>query len=454
MKGMCKMGTYRNNELQYLEDSFYKDSNEMIVVYGQKYVGTDEIIREYLKDKTSITLSACEATTRQQCYMWAQHLADMGLNLSDYPSFIEIMDVIQSIHNNKFVLIIENFDYLLRTDASSFEALVQLINSACNVQILLISSAVSFIENSMVERIGRSALNINGFLKIKPLPFKALCEYFYNSSKEECLQIYSILGGYKELWYYFDINRSVKENIELNILNPYSFLHKEALNILNDELRELNVYSTILKSLADDMNKLNEIHEHTSFSRAKISVYLKNLMELEVVEKMYSIETQGRENTKKGMYRISHPFIRFYFTFIHGMHIKQGDENNYLKTYILGKLRAYTASVFEDICTEYFVTKNAEQKLAFPYNRIGKWLGKAGTIPVIADAGSHYMAGYCSYEKPIMTNDDYEWFTYLLTQAQIKPSFIYLFAISGFDEKILLESKIKGNIKTVILEDF
>ena len=64
------------------------------------------------------------------------------------------------------------------------------------------------------------------------------------------------------------------------------------------------------------------------------------------------------------------------------------------------------------------------------------------------------MAGYCSYDKPIMTYEDYEWFEYLLMQAQVEPSFVYLFAITGFDEKILLESKIKGTVKTVVLEDF
>lgn len=448
------MGTYRNNELQYLEDSFNKDSNEIIVIYGHKYVGTDEVIKEYLKDKTSITLSACDATARQQCYLWAGFLRDNGITISDYPSFIEIMESVSGITQEKLVLLVEDFDLLIKSNADSFEAFLHLINMECNVQVLLVSSSISFIENSLVPRIGRNAHAINGFLKIKPLSYSALCEYFYNNSKEECLQIYAILGGYKELWYYFDTNRSVSENIIKNILNPLSCLHKEALNILNTELRELNVYGTILKSLAENMNKLNDIYDHTGFSRAKISVYLKNLMELEVVEKMYSIDTPGRDNTKKGIYRISHPFIRFYYTYMHGMNIKPGSEEFHYKKYIQNTLRTYAESVFEDVCSEYFIKKNNEQTLAYPYDRIGKWLGKAGTIPVLADCGANYMAGYCSYDKPIMTYEDYEWFEYLLMQAQVEPSFVYLFAITGFDEKILLESKIKGTVKTVVLEDF
>lgn len=54
---------------------------------------------------------------------------------------------------------------------------------------------------------------------------------------------------------------------------------------LSEESRETAVYDTILATLADGRHgKLNDMYAHTGFSRAKISVYLKNLMELELVE--------------------------------------------------------------------------------------------------------------------------------------------------------------------------
>ena len=47
------------------------------------------------------------------------------------------------------------------------------------------------------------------------------------------------------------------------------------------------------------------MYAHTGFSRAKISVYLKNLMELELVEKVLP-----------GTYEICNAFVRFYFCFL------------------------------------------------------------------------------------------------------------------------------------------
>ena len=59
-------------------------------------------------------------------------------------------------------------------------------------------------------------------------------------------------------------------------------------NYISIELRELSVYNTILAALASGNNKLNDLFLKTGFSRAKISVYMKNLMAFDVVEKVVS----------------------------------------------------------------------------------------------------------------------------------------------------------------------
>ena len=53
----------------------------------------------------------------------------------------------------------------------------------------------------------------------------------------------------------------------------------------------------------------------------KETVYLKNLMQLEIVEKVFSVDTEGRDNTKKGIYQIRHPYVHFYYTFFLLLHV-------------------------------------------------------------------------------------------------------------------------------------
>ena len=95
------------------------------------------------------------------------------------------------------------------------------------------------------------------------------------------------------------------ENIINNILKKECRLHEELALFIAEELREPAVYYTILSALASDCCKLNDIYKHTGFSRAKISVYLKNLLELEFVEKVSS-----------GTYQISNAYVKFYFRFL------------------------------------------------------------------------------------------------------------------------------------------
>ena len=79
----------------------------------------------------------------------------------------------------------------------------------------------------------------------------------------------------------------MEENLTTLFLEKNSFLPELMIKWLAEELRETAVYNTILATIADEKNgKLNAMYARTGFSRAKISVYLKNLMELELVEKV------------------------------------------------------------------------------------------------------------------------------------------------------------------------
>ena len=140
-----------------------------------------------------------------------------------------------------------------------------------------------------------------------------MMEYFSGFSMEQCIEAYAVLGGIPGLWNHFSDKLSIKENICRNILDSKAFLFGEGQRMVEEELRETGVYNTILSSIAAGNHKLNDLYLHTEFSRAKISVYLKNLMELELVEKIFSYDTEGKANTQKGIYRISNHFVHFYF---------------------------------------------------------------------------------------------------------------------------------------------
>ena len=106
------------------------------------------------------------------------------------------------------------------------------------------------------------------------------------------------MGGLPGLWRLLYPQNSAEENLIRLLLQRNSFLPELMIKWLSEESRETAVYDTILAMLADGRHgKLNDMYAHTGFSRAKISVYLKNLMELELVEKVLGYDFEGYERT-------------------------------------------------------------------------------------------------------------------------------------------------------------
>lgn len=225
---------------------------------------------------------------------------------------------------------------------------------------------------------------------------------------------------------------------------------------MEEELRETGVYNSILAVIAQGHHKLNELYLHTGFSRAKISVYLKNLMELELVEKVYSFDQEGIEGTQKGIYQITNHFVNFYFTFLYPnlSSLEMMGAEEFYDQFIAPFLMKYARESFGSVCRQAVSKWNRQGELPFSVGRVSRWVGKMGNIDVIAqNEDGQTLIGICSYERAAMPFEDYEWLLFCAKKARIRTDFIYLFSLGRFDEKLQLEARIKKNLKLVCLDE-
>ncbi|MBR4413014.1 MAG: ATP-binding protein, partial [Lachnospiraceae bacterium] len=185
--------------------------------------------------------------------------------------------------------------------------------------------------------------------------------------------------------------------------------------------------------------KLNDIYLHTGFSRAKISVYLKNLMSLDTVEKVSSFDTPGNENTMKGVYRISNPIVNFWYKFIypHESYLELMTPERFYDTFINDNIPDFLKEALPLICKEYLTLLNKKHGLPIKITKSGEWVGKSGTIHFIGkDEHRNILAAYCALGSDPMNYSEFEWFDYCLKEAKIKADYIYLFSKNGFDEDL------------------
>ncbi len=359
----------------------------------------------------------------------------------------------------KKVIIIDEFQYIVKSGSQFMESAVKLIHGlpkGIEVMFILCSSSIGWVENGMIAKLGDTAYELSGLLKVKELGFDTMMEFFPGFSREQGIEAYAVLGGMPGFWKQFDDKSGIKENICRYILNKDSSLYEEGQRIVERELREMGVYNTILAAMAAGHNKLNDLYLQTGFSRAKISVYLKNLIELELVEKVFSYDTEGKANTQKGIYRISNHFVHFYFTFLYPnlSSLETLTPGEFYNKYIGLTFKNYVANYFRTICRQCIERWNKWGRLPFKVNRIGEWVGKFGNIDVVAQGeGEKTLISVCNWERPVMRYDDYEWLLFCAEKAKLKADYVYLFSIQRFDEKLNLEARIKHNLKLISLDD-
>ncbi|MBD5547394.1 MAG: ATP-binding protein [Lachnospiraceae bacterium] len=449
----------RTSELKYLNTYYDRAGSQIMVVYGERNVGKTFLLRQFTKDKSCFYYRARSASEREQRYQWRCELEKEGRKLPKYPSFTDIFSMILSDQDEKVIMIVDEFQYIVKSGDTFMKELADFVNHMpqnTSVMFLLCSSSIGWVENSMVTRIGEAAYGLSGFLKVRELDFEMMMEFFPAFSMEQSIETFAILGGVPGFWKCFDDRLGVKENICRSILNQASFLYGEGQRIGKEELREMGVYNTILASIAAGHHKLNDLYQHTGFSRAKISVYLKNLIELELVEKIFSYDTEGKANAQKGIYRISNHFVHFYFTYLYPnlSSLEQLTPGEFYNKYIEPTFRKYVAEYYKKVCRQYVEKWNRWERLPIKAERIGEWVGKLGTIDIIAQSKSgETMISICNWDKPMMRYDDYEWLLFCAEKAGIRADYIYLFSVRSFDEQLNLEANVKHNLRLISMDE-
>lgn len=445
----------RNEELNTLNDYFEKNESNIVVLYGEQLVGTTSLWREFAKGKDATYLKAVPSSGREQAYLFAKALNWNGETDFDY-SYTSILESILSATNHnkseKKLLIISDFHYLIQANSTFLDELTAFIGKIRfenKVTVLLVTNRPAWVEDQFVHELLLRKVKIGGFLKIKPLQFLDIVCMMNTEEFDKLMAFYAILGGLSDGYEHFTPALSLRQNIVGTFLLPGGVYRNYGMDLIRSELREPAVYATILASLAEGRNKLNDLYLHTGFSRAKISVYLKNLSELSIVEKVKSYDTPGAENTKKGVYRIKNPIVKFYFTFLypHETELALIGEEEFYNTYIKDSIDNYCMEIFPTICEEFLCLANEREYLPIQFTKYGEWVGKTGTVDIIAqDKERQFLFGYCKKERGLLTYDEFIKLVSVTKETHLTPDYFYLFSLDGFDSQTLDELADRENV--------
>lgn len=446
----------RAAQIRSLKENYEAQGNSILLLYGRDGCEKEGMLRIYLQDKKHFYYRARQASAQEQYRQMAAEVEqtyDVKLQKGTYN---EIFNRIKSGDATKLVVVIDEFQYLVKKAPEFMDSLIKLRDKRLYpgpVQIILASSDVAWVEQELAVCLGERVKKIKETIKLQDLTFLDLVRAYPENTVSEVVQIYGVIGGVSSYVSRWNPKVDVRTNICRNVLSPYGWLHHEAEHYISLRLRELAVYETILSAIAAGNRKLNDLYHLTGFSRAKISVYLRNLMEMDVIEKADSFETGGDRNTQKGLYQIRDHYINFWFRFIYphlsDLYLLKPEE--FYDRYIAPDIDEYMNRYFVQVCMEYMELMNRVGKLPLQVTKLGTWIGKQGTADIVAqDAVRNTLVGSCNWSKPMMTAADVEGLEQTLKKARLSPKHIFLFTATEFAPELV---ELAGKDERFILVD-
>ena len=468
----------REAELKFLQDKFDNENGQLVVLYGRRRVGKTETLREFCKGKQHVFYSCTQSTDKVQLSKFSKHILKEDIPAKQYISeFADWESAFRSVldfpfGDQKKLLIIDEFPYMCKGNKSIPSVLQNLWDAELkdkNVMIVLCGSAMSFIEKELLAEKNPLYGRATGIYKMTEMGFYDAVKFFPNYSDKDKVLAYSILGGIPHYLRQFGSKLSLAENIKRNILTKGSVLYSEVDFLLHQELRETPIYNSIIEAVALGNTKLNDISQKSLVEdTSKTSVYLKNLIELGIVEREFSVDSKSKEkaNSNRGTYRLTDNFFRFWyaFGFTNFSQLEDGDVDGVYDYVIAPALHEFASFTFEDVCKEFVREMQKKNELPFRYSKMGRWTGKTTVrdkdapkgvrvaeteidILGIGKGGKEYLVGECKFK-----NTPFDYSEYLDTVTKLTPlkegaKFYYaLFSESGFDSKGVSEADNNDNI--------
>lgn len=458
----------REKELAFLESKYTAENGQLIVLYGRRRVGKTETLKEFCKNKPHVFFACRECTDKLQLRTFSEKMLKEDIPARRYISQFENWEqAFRSVTDlpsgdKKKLLIIDEFPYMCRGNTSIPSVLQNLWDEVLkdkNLMIVLCGSSMSFIEKELLSEKNPLYGRATGVYRMTEMDFYDAVKFFPDYSDTDKVIAYSVLGGIPHYLKQFDPKKSLAENIKNNILTKGCVLYSEVDFLLRQELRETPIYNSLIEAIALGNTKLNEISQKSLVDdTSKTSTYLRNLIQLGIVEREFSVDagTKERANTNRGTYKLTDNFFRFWYAFVFTNYseLEAGDVDGVFHYSVEPQLHQFASMPFEDVCRQYVRKLQQANALPFRYAHMGRWTGKTTVRDTSAPGGTRiaeteidilavsrsrkeYLICECKFKNKPFSYSEYLDTIAKLTPQKEKADFYYaLFSELGFDNKI------------------
>ena len=440
--------------MNLLYELYNSKSFEFLVMYGRRRVGKTTILQEFAENTSSIFFPAREKNDPLNLEDFSkviQYHFDKTF-IASFQSWEDAFNYIGTKTEERTAVIIDEFPYIIDENPSVKSILQHVIDHSWknrNIFLILCGSSVSIMETDVMGSKSPLHDRQTSSLEIKPFDYLESSAFFPNYSNEDKLLAYGILGGIPRYLEAFDPDKTIEQNISSKIIRNGAYLHEEPDNLLKAELRDTNVYSSILSAIANGRNKITDIANYIHEDRSKVAKYIITLQTMRLIEKR--VPCGESETRKKSIYVIKDNFFRFWFRyeFTNNSYYAMLGAND-AASEIMKDISNLMGEAFEEICKEYMIRLARQRKLPFIPFHLGKWWGNNPIIKAQDDvdllavdrSGKKALFAECKFTSQPMPYDEYaDLLTATEAFPEIKEKHLWFFSRSGYTESVIRQAK-------------
>lgn len=324
----------------------------LLVVFGRRRVGKSRLLRRWLTTNGGLYSQAIEGPQDMQI---RQVFDDIKARLSTqivpktWPEFLEVL----GLQKQPWSLCLDEFPYLTAVDPSLPSQLQKWIDHAMPKGCLLIlaGSSARMMNDLFLNRAAPLYGRAHKLLQVKPMDYAAFCAACALKPAEMAsFEKFSLVGGIPKYWEFVEKGADVIALAESLYFDFAPYMEQEPQRILRDEgVLGANAVS-VLEAVGRGAERPSEIAQRLGTAQTNLSRLLQQLLDASVLAREMPFGESVR-TTKKILYRIADPTMRFWFR-VYSPH--QSRWQSYTPEEKLKLIHEHASTVFEDACRARF----------------------------------------------------------------------------------------------------
>lgn len=380
----------RIKEIKRIKTALQQGRSVLLVVYGRRRCGKSTLLKKVLSEN-DIYFAADLREKSLQIEAFAKRIDEIvsGFSKLKYPDWDSLFHNLKNILNQRITICIDEFPYLVKNSPELPSLLQNIIDNNINdkYNLILCGSSQQMMQNMTLNSSSPLYGRCNEILNIKPMTLGWYNEYF-RTNAIETIEGYGVYGGVPRYWELQKSHQSLADSIQYNLLDTDGILFKEPEMLFYDEMRTSVMAFSILTLIGLGCNRLSEIAGRLDKPATQLNRPINLLIDLGYVRRETPFNTSPK-STKKSLYKISDPFMSFYFSFVvpNKSRLEFGLKEQVWQE-INGKFNQYISEIWEDLCRNAVPGLKIEGKTFSPAQR---WWGtgidkKPMEIDVVAES--------------------------------------------------------------------